>query len=50
MTDREPDLPEPVTVREGETPDLPDLPSGYVWEMKITADAEVIGPDGKVKP
>lgn len=42
-------LPGPVTVREGETPDLPDLPPGFRWELKVTADAEVIGPDGKVK-
>lgn len=29
--------------------ELPDLPDGWVWGLKITADAEVIGPDGKVK-
>ena len=41
-------LPDPVTVREGETPDLPDLPSGYVWRLDVTATADVIHPDGSV--
>jgi hypothetical protein len=25
---------------------LPELPKGYVWALKITATAEVIHPDG----
>lgn len=41
------DLPQPVPLDPGSPPDeLPTLPEGYVWGLKITAEAEVIpGPD-----
>lgn len=41
------DLPEPVPLDPDNPPaDLPSLPGGYVWGLKITAEAEVIpGPD-----
>lgn len=42
-------LPGPVIVSAGEPVDLPDLPPGFKWGVTITAEAEVIGPDGKVK-
>lgn len=43
-------LPEPVAWKAGEqTPALPDLPDGYRWELSITAEAEVVHPDGTVE-
>ena len=45
-----PDLPEDIVLDENTNLDeLPELPPGYVWGLKITAEAEVIRPDGTVK-
>jgi hypothetical protein len=42
-----PDLPDPIPV--DELPDeLPELPDGYRWELQITAETEIIHPDGTV--
>jgi hypothetical protein len=47
MADQRPDLPDPITFDPAHPPEsLPDLPPGFRWEITITADAEVIHPDG----
>lgn len=40
-----PDLPEDIDLADPPA-ELPPLPDGYVWALKITANAEVIHPDG----
>lgn len=43
------DLPDDIDFDPANPPtesELPALPEGYVWAVKITAEAEVIHPDG----
>ena len=51
MTDNTPDLPDDV-ILDPDKPlgpsQLPELPPGYKWDLKITASADVIHPDGTV--
>lgn len=49
----EPQLPEPITGPIEDMPsgdELPELPPGYVWGLKITAETEVIRADGTKEP
>jgi len=42
-----PELPADVQIDPANPPtELPELPDGYVWALKITADAEVVHADG----
>jgi len=41
------DLPADIPFDPDSPPDeLPELPEGYVWGVAVTADAEVVHPDG----
>lgn len=41
------ELPADIDLDPDNPPDeLPELPPGYVWGLKITAEAEVVHPDG----
>ncbi len=43
-------LPEDIVLDENTNlSSLPELPPGYVWGFKVTAEAEVIKADGTVK-
>jgi hypothetical protein len=49
--DNQPELPDPVPFDPANPPtleELPELPDGYKWEVKISADADVIHEDGTV--
>lgn len=50
MAETPPELPGDIILDETTDLDnLPELPPGYVWGLKFTADAEVVRADGSVK-